>query len=870
MKKNLLNPNFGWLLLLFLFFIAANPASAQKKKNKKGKKAQVEAPAKPKPPKKDKKTIKGLTKASKKIEGLFTLYQDTTNGSIQMLINKEQLDREYIYFSQIADGVVDVFSFRGAYRGSKIFKIEKYYDKIEFVAQNNSSYFDADNAIAKAAHANISEGVMASEKILAYDTTSGNYLIAANNLFLKETFMQVKPPRFPNQSPSAFSLGTLSKDKTKVRGIRNYPANTDLKIEYVYSKPSVLNSGSRGVTDGRNVSIKVYHSLIQVPENDYQPRIDDPRAGFFTTQVTDMTSMSPTPYRDLVHRWHLKKKDPDATISEPVEPITWWIENTTPHEIRPIIRQAGLRWNEAFEKAGFKNAVVIKEQPDDATWDAGDIRYNVLRWTASPNPVFGGYGPSFVNPRTGQILGADIMLEYGSLKGNLLNEKIFDEALLETYLQNGENEKAFMEHDPAYCTAGQMAKLNNMFGLTALSVLGGSELDKSKMIKEFLHFLILHEMGHTLGLNHNMKASQFHGLKDINNQEVTEKVGLIGSVMDYPAVNFASDRENQGLYWTTRPGPYDHWVIEFGYKPVKSPDELQPILNRSTRPELVFGNDADDMRSPGKAIDPRVNVNDMTHDAVEYAVERMKLAKKVSKELLKKYQKPNQSYHELRNAYLVVTSQQAGAANIISRYIGGVYVDRAFVGQQGGTKPFTPVELEKQKKAMKALNDFVFSPEAFTVPSALYSHLQMQRRGYNFISRPEDPKIHARILNIQRTVLRHLLHYNTLQRITDSEMYGNAYSLSSFMSDLNQGIFKSDIYGNVGSIRRNLQVEYTQVLINMLTGSQKTRFNHLAKSMALYNLKRIRKMAGSATGNTATRAHKEHLKTLIDNALDEV
>ena len=866
MSKKLLNPNFGFLLLLFVFFTVAYPVTAQKKK-KKSKKGQTEVAAKPAAKKKDKKSIKELTKASKKIEGLFTIYQDTTNGSIKMLIGEDQLDQEYIYFSQIADGVVDVFSFRGAYRGSKVFKIKKYFDKIEFVTQNVSSYFDPDNALAKAANANISEGVMASEKITAHDTVAGSYLIEANNLFLKETFLQVKPPNFPGQRPTTFTLGSLSKDKTKIGGIRNYPANTDLKIEYVYSKPSVLNGGSRGVTDGRNVSIKVYHSLIKMPENDYEPRIDDPRVGYFTTQVTDMTGTSPTPYRDLVHRWHLKKKDPGAVLSEPVEPITWWIENTTPQEIRPIIKQAGLRWNEAFEKAGFRNAVVIKEQPDDADWDAGDIRYNVLRWTSSPNPPFGGYGPSFVNPRTGQILGADIMLEYASLRGNLMNEKVFDKVGLEMYLDDHESEKALLDHDPAFCTVGQMAKLNNMFGLTALDVLGGSELDESKMINEFLHFLILHEMGHTLGLNHNMKASQFHGLKDINDIEITEKVG---SVMDYPAINFSQDRDNQGLYWTTRPGPYDHWAVEFGYKPVNSEAELKSILNKSTKPELVFGNDADDMRSPGKAIDPRVNVNDMTHDAIEYSIERMKLSKEVSKELLKKYKKPDQSYHELRNAYLVVTGQQAGAANTISRYIGGVYVDRAFIGQEGGTKPFTPVEKEKQKKAMKALNDYVFSPDAFSVPAELYKYLQMQRRGYNFFSAPEDPKIHARILAMQRSVLRHLLHYNTLQRISDSEMYGNGYTLSSFMTDLNKSVFNADIYGNVNPVRQNLQIEYATMLIGTLTGKQKNRYHHLARSMALYNLKGIRKMAGSATGNTATRAHKEHLKTLIDNALDDM
>ena len=152
------------------------------------------------------------------------------------------------------------------------------------------------------------------------------------------------------------------------------------------------------------MNVTLQHSFIAVPENKYQPRYEDPRVGYFVTQVTDMTDPEDvTPYRDLIHRWHLEKKHPEQFISEPVEPIVWWIENTTPHEFRDAIKEGVLAWNKAFEKAGFNNAIQVKVQPDTASWDAGDIRYNVLRWTSSPDPPFGGYGPRFVNPRTGQI-----------------------------------------------------------------------------------------------------------------------------------------------------------------------------------------------------------------------------------------------------------------------------------------------------------------------------------------------------------------------------------------------------------------------------------------------------------------------------------
>ena len=125
-----------------------------------------------------------------------------------------------------------------------------------------------------------------------------------------------------------------------------------------------------------------------------------------------MTSIDQVNYKDMIHRWNLEKKDPTKKISDPVKPITWWIENTTPYEFRDIIKEGVESWNLAFESAGFSNAIKVKVQPDTADWDAGDIRYNVLRWTSSPNPPFGGYGPSFVNPKTGEIIGADIMLEW--------------------------------------------------------------------------------------------------------------------------------------------------------------------------------------------------------------------------------------------------------------------------------------------------------------------------------------------------------------------------------------------------------------------------------------------------------------------------
>ena len=859
-------------LFLTLAILGVNDVNAQRKKRKKkGDKKVMPAP-KPKPKKKG-KTIASLTKSSKKIEGLFTVYQDTITGSLKLVVKKDQLNKDFIYFSQIADGVTEAGSFRGAYRGSSVFNIKKYFNKIEFIAPNTSFYFDKKNALSKSSEANISDAVVASGKILAKDDKTGEYLIDANSLFLSETFTRIKPPRFPGRSPFAFSLGRFDKNKSKVNAIKNYPENTNVKTEYVYSNPSVLNGGSAAVTDGRNVSIKVFHTFMNMPESDYKPRMDDARVGYFLTQTNDMTTTETVNYRDMIHRWKLVKKNPNASISEPVTPITWWIENTTPVEWRETIKEGVLAWNEAFEKAGFKNAMVVKVQPDDADWDAGDVRYNVLRWTSSPNPPFGGYGPSFVNPRTGEILGADIMLEFVHFTNRVFADKLYNDAAanmkLET-LEELEAKKFTHKDNHMFCSMGHIMHENLQLGTAVLKANGASDLDMEAIKKEGMKSLIMHEVGHTLGLNHNMKASQLFSPAQLADANFIKGKALTGSVMDYAGINITNDRSQQGQYYDMAVGPYDVWAIQFGYTPFKNKAERKSLLERSTEPALIFGNDADDMRSPGKAIDPRVMIGDLSNDQITYSINRFELVNSMMKNLKNQFTKKGETYEELRRAYYTLHNQSRIAGGVISRFIGGVYVDRSTFGQEGGTQPYTPVSLVDQKRAMAALKKYIFAPNSFSTPKEVYNYLARQRRGYNFFSSPEDPRIHEQVLAYQTSILAHIMHPNTLQRLSNSELYGNKYKLSSFMTDLNNMMFKPDVYGSVNSFRQNLQAVYTKRLINMITGRASNRFSTAAKSMAIYNLKNIKTWVSNGTGNVATKAHKNHLKTLITNAMKEI
>lgn len=846
------------LILMLSLSLISTEGEAQRRKKQKGREAEKTLSEK-------EKAYNDIVGKCRKSEGLFTLYRDTVSGKSYLEVREDQLNKEFIYFSFVSDGVLDAGFFRGAYRGSRIVEFQRHFERVEISSPNTNYFFNENTALSKAADANINTPVLSSLKIEGIQ--GDRLLLDGDAIFLSEDFQMIKPPSGPNSPPGM--LGNLSKEKTRVLAIRNYPENSDVVVSYVYENRNPLRGGSPAVDDPRFITVEYQHSLIEVPQNEFQPRYDDPRIGYFATEVTDMTSFSHTPYRDVIHRWNLVKKDPSAAISEPVEPIVWWIENTTPVEFRPIIKEGVERWNIAFEKAGFRNAIVVKEQPDDAGWDAGDIRYNVLRWTSSPQPPFGGYGPSFVNPRTGEILGADIMLEFVAITNRLFNYQVFGNAAMIGDSDFAYHQELFGEDHHA-CISGSLLHHNLLFGKYGMQAMNFDKAVQEEFIKQGLYYLVLHEVGHTLGLTHNMKASSIHSPEELKRADIVEKEGLCNSVMEYPAVHFPDAETEHSVFFDAYPRAYDIWAIEFGYSPSlgepgQEKERLDAILSRSDDPKLTYGNDADDMRASGKGIDPRVNINDLSSDPVAYAIERVELIRNVLPGLKETYTKEGQSYHELRDAFLVLSGAFAGQMRIITRQIGGVYVDRSFPEQKSPVRPFEPVPAEKQRDAMKALAKFLFAPDAFDVAGDLYNYLQMQRRGFNHFMLNEDPRLHERAQFIQNECLSHLLHPSVLARITDSRMYGNEYSLDAMFTELSDAIFQADLRTPVNTYRQNLQINYVNRLIAIMQSDKV--YDNISRSMAVLELKRIEQgMKVADVSEKLTRAHREHIKLLIEQA----
>jgi hypothetical protein len=811
----------------------------------------------------EQETFQSIIKNLEAFDGIFTLYQDPLDGSLLMQIEQEQLDKEYLYFAFVQNGVVEAGSQRGFFSGQDVIEIRKRFNRIEFVKINTNYYIDPDSPLANGGYANITNAVLASVEIKATSEDAASFLIDADGLFKTEALAQVTYNLDPDQAPSKqFNIGELSSDKTSYTHIGVYPENLNVRTDYVYSNKKPFVGGSERVADARATTVTVQHSFLNMPDNDFVPRFDDNRVGYFRSQITDLNSFEFAPYRDLITRWHLVKKDPNAAISEPVEPIVLWIENTTRLEYREIMRQGVLAWNSSFEKAGFKNAIVVNIQPDDADWSADDIRYNVVRWSNTPDSGF-AFGPSYINPRTGQILGGDVMFEHG---------------FLSTYGFRGDvlaNPDADGQHDTLafnkrfshmHCAKGHQLKEIMSFGHLALRAVNASVSDKRKIIEQMLYELMLHEVGHTLGLMHNMKASQFRALESIHDENVTRGI-LTSSVMDYTGLNIAPPGTKQGDFFTVKPGPYDDWAIQFGYDPTIEGEARLALLERSTEPQHSFGNDADDMRSPGAGIDPYITIWDLSDDAIGFATQEFELVDAIAPNLLDKMYEQDESYGKVRAAMSTMIRYKSNSTAVVANYIGGVKVDRARQGQVGRSTPYMPVDAATQKKAMKVLQKHVLSPSAFTLPSELIAHSGMQARGFEHFGTTEDPKIHEAILRVQSVVFDRLLNAVLMSRMTDTELYGNQYSVNQMLSDLSSGVFETDIKSDVNSRRQNLQIEYIHRLSAIFDAS--SEYDHRSKAAAFVELKKIESLMDRAKrGNDVTKAHRLYAKHLVTMALE--
>ena len=743
------------------------------------------------------------------IEGLFDIYYETEEDTYYTIVNEEDLSKEFIYFYYIISGAQAGGASGGDMGDSSVLEFRKFKDDLALYKKNTIFNYDQSNNISKSTLTNILESFVGRFEVKINE--EDKYLINIDKLFLGEMLVGLTPPKEYAEYYSLI-LGRIDDKKTYISRVKNYPKNTSIEVTYGFFNPSPKASVD-AVPDARYSSIVARHMFVEMPDSDYEPRVADQRIGYFSTKITDLSTYDYFKGKDLINRWRLIKKDPSAELSEPVNPIVFWVENSTPEEIKPFVVEAIELWNIAFEKAGFKNAVVAKIQPDDAEWDAGDVQYNVIRWASTPSPRYSGYGPSVANPRTGEMIAADIVQEFNSISYGYRLRKIW-----------GYDE----ENDP---------------------------------LRQWIVSLTLHEIGHTLGLRHNFKASWLYDATEIHDKSITGN-NHIGSVMDYDPINIAPEGVQQGNYFPTEPGPYDIWAITFGYTQEMSDADRQSLLAQSTKPEFIFGTDDDAMGSPGGNTDPRNKRYDMSSDPITYTVQRLQIIDNKINELPEIFNEPGSTYTELKATFDSLLRDKGRFAESIAIQIGGVYSNRLVVGQESGMAPFEVVPYKEQKRAMKALNEHLFANDAFVFSPEILKLLQSEKRAASYGNSDDDPKIHDRVLRMQTSALSFILHPRVMKRLTNSSKYGNEYLPNEVLQDIFDGIFVAREIPN--TFKMNLQSAYVDGLINAMSDE---RYDEISRSAIFNSLLKIRNYSNSSYGNKMVKGHFDYLNWKINSAL---
>ena len=701
----------------------------------------------------------------KLIEGYLKIYSDEDAEAYFLKLDEEDIDKQFLYFAYIMNAPQGSLLTGGLPSDGKVLEFRNFKKDNIGLYQINTSYMNGDdNNIGTSTITNITEAFIENFKPVA--RTENSVLISVNNFLMSEKIESLSYVPQEYREYVSVNYGRPDPSKTLIDKVFNNKTNTAVEVTFAYTNKSPNSDAYSvaAVTDPRYLSVTGRHIFIKMPDEGYEPRINDHRIGYFVNKSTDLTSYENYPNFALINKWRLVKKDPSAPLSEPVEPIVYWVENTTPEEIVPAVVAGIENWNIAFEEAGFKNAIVAKIQPKDATWDAADYDYNVVRWSSEPDGRLLGIGPSVSNPLTGEIISADIV-------NKLLAVKL------------GHNYR-------------------KLYGYT----------EDNDPLMQYITNLTLHEVGHTLGLRHNFRGSQLYSPTEIHNKDITGNT-IMSSVMDYDPINVAPEGVKQGIFFSTVPGVYDKWAIKFGYTPNLSSEDRKELLLESVKRELTFGTDDEAMSYPGNNIDPRTKRYDMSSDPIAYAADITKIIDKKINELPNIYS-DEETFNNYTDAFYRFFRTKGRFLETVAQQIGGVYINKIASSQKEYTS-LEAVPYEKQKQAMSLLAEKVFANGAMNYDQKILSNLIYERDTKDSLSEDgnnNDPDFHALVLSSQKNILRNILHPNVMKRLINSSLYGNEYMPSEVLEDLNSAIFISG--EEPDTFKMSLQSSYVDLLLS--------------------------------------------------------
>jgi hypothetical protein len=841
------------------------------------------APAAARPaevPKKKEKTIEEVVKDFEKIDGLFTLYRKKEAGkeTIYMEIHERQLDKPMLLQVTQSTGTGGYSLAAGNPVDDILFRFVQRDEQVLMVVPNIRFRADERQPIARAVKRSFADAYLEAFRIEARSEERQSLLINVSDLF-RSDIAQIT--RLAQAAGGAYSI---DREKTVISAIKNFPNNLVVQTAYHLVRtggggggmsPSIPGmSSSAPLADPRSLPIEVNYNLFFLPENGYRPRLADPRVGYFVTEFQDFTQDKEEQTTRYILRWHLEKADPGAPLSPPKEPIVFWLDNAIPMEYRDAVREGLLWWNKAFERIGIRDAIVVKQMPDDADWDHADMRYNVIRWVTSPSS---GYAVALfrANPLTGQILNASITVDANMTRfartefKRMINPlSVFDPEPLPA--------------NPFLCNMAEEAAYQAWFGATALKLMqspNSTPISESEYVKQYIREVVAHEMGHILGLRHNFVASTLHSTKDLADVNRINHLGMVASVMDYTPVNIIALHSPRSAYWTQGLGVYDYWAIEYGYKPSKAttPEAELPMLRtiarRCTEPGLAYMGDefADN-------VDPLITRFDLSKDPLQYWGMIFRDVSQMIPQLPAKAVKPGENYYELTRSFNGLLSMYARAANAVSRYVGGVHLHQNHRGDPHEKPPVVPIGAAEQKRALALLTQYVFSPKAFQFPKEVYLKLAPNPfPDYTemLTGRPRlDAPVRDNISGIQVRTLRRLFSEQTLSQIANNEFKARkpdeTLTMTALFEQVGNAVNAEIVNGtNVPALRRLLQRTYLRTLADMLVHPD-SEVPDDAKMLARYHLRRLKGQILAVRHkplDAATRVHLEEMLSEIERVL---
>lgn len=806
------------ITLLALTLIVSSCNTAKKAKEAEAaKKAEAAKDNTPKPKKGDIQPYsKVITKDAKRDLGLFTVHN--IDGAFFYEIPDSLFDREMLMVTRIAKTASGI-GFGGESQNEQVLRWQKK-DKQVVLRVVSHSIVAADSLPIHEAVVNSNfEPVLYTFPIQAFGKDSITTVIDVTDLFDKD----VKALGLPEFRRKQYKISRLEADKSFIESVKSYPENIEARHVKTYAAGDPPSNSSTGT-----ISIEINNSMILLPKEPMKKRYFDERVGWFTSGQVDygLDNQKSETVRFL-DRWRLEVKDEDiekfkrGELVEPKKQIVYYIDPATPMKWRKYLKQGVNDWQVAFEAAGFKNAIIAKDPPtaeEDPEWSPEDARYSVIRYFASP--IQNAYGPHVSDPRSGEILESDIGWYHNVM------------SLLQGW---------FFVQTAAINPEAQMVGF------------------KDEVMGELVKFVSSHEVGHTLGLPHNMGSSSAYKVDDLRNPEFTKKYGTAPSIMDYARFNYVAQPEDKGVALMPNIGIYDKHAIKWGYRPIleakTASDEKETldkwILDHADDPMYRFGQQ--------NGIDPSAQTEDLGDDAIKASDYGIKNLKRIVPNLIKWTSKDGETYDDLEEMYGHVVSQFNRYMGHVTTNIGGIYKYSKTTDQDGVV--FSNVDKDYQKNSLAFLNKQLFETPEWLIDK-------------DIIARTEFNGVTERIRGIQVRTLNNVLDLTRMMRMIDNETLNgsDAYSVISMMTDLRDGIWSELNRGrSIDAYRRNLQRAHIERLATLMESKdvRGRRGTVTIKESDILpivrgELNRIKRLAENARGSAPNTISRYHLQDIVE------